>query len=62
MRSAGDPGRGLKLPEAEKWNSNDEEISGNGCGIVAQSLELLLSGGLQRSKAAGVPVGDGTEE
>ena len=33
-----------------------------GCGIVAQSLELLLSGGLQRSEAAGVPVGDGTEE
>ena len=29
---------------------------------VAQSLEFLLSGWLQRSKAAGVPVGDGTEE
>ena len=29
---------------------------------VAQSLEFLLSGWLQRSEAAGVPVGDGTEE
>ena len=33
-----------------------------GCGIVAQSLELLLLGGLQRSEGAGVSVADGTEE
>ena len=33
-----------------------------GCGLVAQSLELLLLGGLQRSEGAGVSVADGTEE
>ena len=33
-----------------------------GCGIVAQSLELLLLGGLQRSEGARVSVADGTEE
>ena len=45
----------------EVKNSNDEQISGK-VAAVAQSLEFLLAGWLQRSEAAGVPVADGTEE
>ena len=45
----------------EVKNSNDEQISEK-VAAVAQGLEFLLAGWLQRSEAAGVPVADGTEE
>ena len=56
------PGRGLKVPEAGEVGQQRRGGFRKGCGIVAQSSEFLLLGGLQRSEGAGVSVADRTEE
>ena len=55
------PRRGLKVPET--WEVGQQRRGGfrKGCGIVAQSSEFLLLGGLQWSEGARVSV-NGTEE